>query len=432
MLGNPRAHAESNSINEVLPLEVQLDLHMSELGRLLLINDNVGIIDLIARIRSLDAEIPNALYFLEATALHKTGNALASQDRLLRYLQNTGREGRYYEKATELLLTVRAEAAIQETSRKENSEKKRRQQIEAEMKALSLRTREAQRLLAQVGFPQTDESGTLDQTTREALAVFQVRKKLQVNAKITRETIEKLRDSVPDSDDCDTLAYRASKPSKISINLADIAYQLAVPACNKALRLYPDAARFQIQYARSLLAAGRASNAKTAADSAAQLGYKGALHLLGQIYADGGLNDKNEPDEEMALKWFLEAANKDDPEAQMVVAAYYENGKGGLKRNSTRVVEWQTKAADLNYPPAQVTLARRYINGSSVSRDYEKAMNLLKSAIEEKYPDAYYYLAEMYERGRGTKKDKATALKLYRQAKQLGMEAATAKIQRLD
>jgi TPR repeat protein len=38
----------------------------------------------------------------------------------------------------------------------------------------------------------------------------------------------------------------------------------------------------------------------------------------------------------------------------------------------------------------------------------------------------------MYERGRGTKKDKATALKLYRQAKQLGMEAATAKIQRLD
>ncbi|SVB61267.1 uncharacterized protein METZ01_LOCUS214121, partial [marine metagenome] len=43
VLGNPRAYAESNSINEVLPLEVQLDLHMSELGRLLLINDNVGI-----------------------------------------------------------------------------------------------------------------------------------------------------------------------------------------------------------------------------------------------------------------------------------------------------------------------------------------------------------------------------------------------------
>ena len=432
MLGHPRAHAESNTISEVLPLEVQLDLHMSELGRLLQIDDNVGIIDLIARIRSLDTEIPNALYFLEATALHKTGNALASQDRLLRYLQNTGREGRYYDKATELLLTVRAEAAIQETTRKEYSEKKRRQQIEAEMKALSLRTREAQRLLAQVGFPQTDESGTLDQTTREALAVFQVRKNLQVNAQITRETIEKLRNSVPDSDDCDTLAYRASKPSKISIKLADIAHQLAVPACNKALRLYPDAARFQIQYARSLLAAGRVSNAKTATDGAAQLGYKGALHLLGQIYADGGLSDKNAPDEETALKWFLEAANKDDPEAQMVVATYYENGKGGLKRNPTMVVEWQTKAADLNYPPAQVTLARRYITGSSVSRDYEKAMNLLKSAIEEKYADAYYYLAEMYERGRGTNKDKATALKYYRQAKQLGMEAATAKIQRLD
>jgi TPR repeat protein len=405
---------------------------MSELGRLLQIDDSVGTIDLIARMRSLDTNMPDMLYFLEATALHKTGNALAAQDRLLRYLKNTGREGRYYDKATELLLTVREEAAKQETTRKENTERKRRQQVEAEVKALSLRTREAQRLLAQVGYPQTSESGTLDQTTREALAVFQVRKNLQVNALITRETIEKLRNSVPAEDDCDTLAYRARKPSEISINLADIAYQLAVPACNKALRLYPDAARFQIQYARSLLAAGRASNAKTAADKAAQLGYKGALHLLGQIYADGGLNDNDEPDEKTALKWFLEAADKDDPEAQMVVAEYYEDGKGGLKRNSALVVEWQTKAADLTYPPAQVTLARRYIAGSAVSRDYEKAMNLLQKAIEQQYPDAYYHLAEMYERGRGTKRDKTTALKFYRLAKQLGLEAASIKIQRLD
>ena len=239
-------HAQSSTISEVLPLEVQLDLHMSELGRLLQIDDSVGIIDLIARMRALDTEIPDALYFLEATALHKTQNSLAAQDRLLRYLKNTGREGRYYDQATELLLTVREDAAKQETARKEMAEKTRQQQIEAEKKAQSLRTREAQRLLAQVGFPQTHESGILDQITREALAVFQVRRHLQVNAEITRETIEHLRKAVPGSDDCDTLAYRARKPTEISIKLSDIAHQLAVPACNKALRLYPDAARFQI------------------------------------------------------------------------------------------------------------------------------------------------------------------------------------------
>jgi len=425
-------HAQSSTISEVLPLEVQLDLHMSELGRLLQIDDSVGIIDLIARMRALDTEIPDALYFLEATALHKTQNSLAAQDRLLRYLKNTGREGRYYDQATELLLTVREDAAKQETARKEMAEKTRQQQIEAEKKAQSLRTREAQRLLAQVGFPQTHESGILDQITREALAVFQVRRHLQVNAEITRETIEHLRKAVPGSDDCDTLAYRARKPTEISIKLSDIAHQLAVPACNKALRLYPDAARFQIQYARSLLAAGRASDAKSAVDKAAQLGYPGAMHLLGEIYADGGLSDEGEPDEETALHWFLEAANKNDPEAQMSVAVYYEIGKGGLKRSSSMVVEWQTKAAALNYPPAQVILAKRYTSGSSVRRDYERAITLLKGAIDSNYPDAYFHLAEMYERGRGTKKDKATALEFYRQAKLLGVEAASAKIDRLD
>ena len=425
-------HAQSSTISEVLPLEVQLDLHMSELGRLLQIDDSVGIIDLIARMRALDTEIPDALYFLEATALHKTQNSLAAQDRLLRYLKNTGREGRYYDQATELLLTVREDAAKQETARKEMAEKTRQQQIEAEKKAQSLRTREAQRLLAQVGFPQTHESGILDQITREALAVFQVRRHLQVNAEITRETIEHLRKAVPGSDDCDTLAYRARKPTEISIKLSDIAHQLAVPACNKALRLYPDAARFQIQYARSLLAAGRASDAKSAVDKAAQLGYPGAMHLLGEIYADGGLSDEGEPDEETALHWFLEAANKNDPEAQMSVAVYYEIGKGGLKRSSSMVVEWQTKAAALNYPPAQVILAKRYTSGSSVRRDYERAITLLKGAIDSNYPDAYFHLAEMYERGRGTKKYKATALEFYRQAKLLGVEAASAKIDRLD
>jgi len=425
-------HAESNTISEGLPLEVQLDLHMSELGRLLQIDDSVGIIDLIARMRALDTPIPDALYFLEATALHKTNDSLAAQDRLLRYLKNTGRDGRYYDQATELLLSVRENAARQETALQEMAERKRLRQVEAEKKAQSLRTREAQRLLAQVGFPLTRESGILDQVTREALAVFQVRKNLRVNAEINRETIEQLRTSVPGSDDCDTLAYRARRPTEISIKLSDIAHQLAVPACNKALRLYPDAARFQIQYARALLAAGRASDAKSAADNAARLGYLGAMHLLGQIYADGGLSDEGEADEEKALQWFLDAANRNDPEAQLSVAGYYELGKGGLKRNSSMVVEWQAKAAALNYPPAQVILAKRYMSGSSVRRDYDKAMTLLMGAIDRNYPDAYFHVAEMYEKGRGTQKDKATALAFYRQAKLLGVQAATAKIERLD
>lgn len=91
---SPAVHGESAAIAENLPLDVQVDLLMTELSRLLKVDDNQGIIELIPRIRSLDIEIPDALYFLEARALFRTGDALGARDRLVVYLANTGRDGR--------------------------------------------------------------------------------------------------------------------------------------------------------------------------------------------------------------------------------------------------------------------------------------------------------------------------------------------------
>ncbi|MBQ74667.1 MAG: hypothetical protein CMQ20_06530, partial [Gammaproteobacteria bacterium] len=64
---------------------------MTELSRLRKIDDNGGIIELIPRIRALDIEIPDSLYFLEARALFRIGRALTARDQLVVYLANTGR-----------------------------------------------------------------------------------------------------------------------------------------------------------------------------------------------------------------------------------------------------------------------------------------------------------------------------------------------------
>ena len=106
--------AETKTISDNLPLDVQVDLLMTELSRLLKIDDNEGIIELIPRVRALDIKIPDSLYFLEARALYRIGEALTARDRLVVYLASTGRNGRYYEQATELLLAVTVEADIQE------------------------------------------------------------------------------------------------------------------------------------------------------------------------------------------------------------------------------------------------------------------------------------------------------------------------------
>ena len=49
--------AESAAISENLPLDVQVDLLMTELAQYLKSDDNQGIIDLVPRIRALDIEV---------------------------------------------------------------------------------------------------------------------------------------------------------------------------------------------------------------------------------------------------------------------------------------------------------------------------------------------------------------------------------------
>jgi len=424
-------NAESTTISDNLPLDVQVDLLMTELSRLLKIDDNEGIIGLIPQIRALDIEIPDSLYFLEARALYRIGEALTARERLVLYLANTGRDGRYYQQATELLLAVKEEADIQERELAEEERLRRMELAKSVKKARTLRIREAQRNLQQLGFREAIENGEFNHPTREALAVYQIRHGLEVNGDITEETLGKLKNAVPKSHNCDGLARYSRKPHEWGIPVNQIPARVAVPACNEALRLYPEVVRFQIQYARSLLAAGRANDALTAIEKPARLGYPAAEYLIASMHEQGFLSANSKPDLVNALRWYRYAQAKDYPRALLKIAELTESGKAGITRSIAGATKLYHQAAVLGYPPAQVIMGDKYMSGRGVSRDYGLALQWYSSAAELNYPEAEFKLGEMYERGRGVKRNKTSAIAWYRRARDQGYPKATAKLRRL-
>lgn len=424
-------NAVPSESTEILPIDVQVDLLMTKLSNLLKVDDNQGIIDLIPQLRALEIEIPDSLNFLEARALFRTGQALTARDRLLAYLKITGRAGKYYQQASQLLLKVEQEATIQEQRRaKELAEQEERDRQSAR-KAQILRTRESQRYLHAVGFP-LDDTGELTKSTREAIAVYQVRQELEVNGLVTEELLSKLKAAVPESHNCDALAAYSTRPDNWGIPLSDIPANVAIPSCNDALRKYPDTIRFQVQYARALVAAGRSrtEDAMSAVEPAARLGYPAAETLIGMIHEAGYLSEKGKPDYPNAIRWYKFASDRGYPPAQQKMGFLYEKGLG-FRRADNVAVEWYHRAASQGYAPAQVDLGLMFSLGRGVKRNYATAMEWFTKAATAGYASAQFYLGDMFEKGRGVKRDKKSAVMWYKKAGDQGHQKAINRSKRL-
>ncbi|MCB1693892.1 MAG: SEL1-like repeat protein, partial [Pseudomonadales bacterium] len=394
--------SSTSTPSATLPLEVRIDLLREQLATYLRNDDNQGIVDLIPQFRSLDLEFPDNLYFLEGRALYRLGRALEAQDRLITYLRNTGRDGTYYDEATALLLAVKEQAAEQEKQRQEQERQRREELAKRAEKARMLRIREVQASLQQLGFRQAEETGVLNKPTREAIAVYQIRRDLTVSGDVTDETLEHLKSEVPKKHNCDTLAGYSRTPEEFGLPIGRIASQAAIPACNEALRLYPDVVRFQVEYARALLAAGRDQDARVAVDKAADKGYPEAQTLIAWMYENGRLTDNGRPDYDNAMRWYKLAAKDNYPEAQLSIGQLHYNGNG-VRRDYDEAAQWYARAANQGYPPAQTALGELYMTGRGVDRDYGQALQWISRAAEAGYPEAQFQMGELYERGRGVK-----------------------------
>jgi TPR repeat protein len=425
------SYSQSNAISENLSLDLQVELLMTELSNLLKVDDNRRVVELIPKIRALDIEIPDALYFLEARALYRTGNALDARDRLIVYLAKTGREGSYYDQATDLLLAVKEDAAIQERQKLEAERQRKQEAAILAEKARLLRIRESQEYLYQLGFSAVQGAGDMTKKIREAVAVYQVRRDLTVNGEITDETLESLKSQVPEEHICDSLASYPRTSKEWGKPIDEIAHRSAIPECNRALREYPDVVRFQIQYGRALLAAGRNDDAMNALENAARADYPEAEFTIGWMHEAGRLSDREKPDFTNALRWYRMAATKDHARAVMAIAYQVENGLGDVKKSAETALEWYIKAAEQDYPPAQVKVGELLQAGRGVDRDYDGAIEWFSRAADLDYPEAHFQMGMVYESGRGVSKDKYTARSWYRSAEELGHEEAQERLRKM-
>jgi TPR repeat protein len=413
-------HAASNdAISEALPVDVQLDLLMSELAALAAADDHAGVVALIPEIRALDVDLPEALYFVEARSLYQTGDALAARDRLLVYLSSAGRDGRYYDQATELLLEVKEAAEIEERERRVNAERRQRELAEAARKARVLHIREAQRKLHALGFWLGPETGELDMASREAIAIFQVRRSLTVSGDVDDELISQLRAEAPDKHECDTVTSNPSSWLEPETPLRQIDPDVALAACADALRRYPDVVRFQIQEAMAMMAADRNEDALLNLQNGADLNYPRALYWVGRMHEDGRLSEKGKPDYVAAAGWYRRAAARQYPEAERRLGMFYQGGDGVTRSDST-ALDWYLKAAEQGYAPAQLAVGKMLEAGKGAKRDYAKALDWYTAASESKNAEATYLVGRMFERGRGVKRDKAKAKEWYTKAAGLG------------
>jgi TPR repeat protein len=94
------------------------------------------------------------------------------------------------------------------------------------------------------------------------------------------------------------------------------------------------------------------------------------------------------------------SAERGDADAQLLLGAFYYNGKYGLPRNYDVAFHWYRRAAEQGLPIAECTVGSCYLTGLEgvVAKDVGEALKWYRKAAEHDNPQAIYYLGTTYER----------------------------------
>lgn len=120
-----------------------------------------------------------------------------------------------------------------------------------------------------------------------------------------------------------------------------------------------------------------------AGDTAAQV-------AVGESYSEGKGVTR---DYKQAAEWFQKAAEKNNVDAEMRLAALYRDGSKTFPRDMQKAAEWYRKAADQGDVTAQGTLGTLYSMGQGVPQSYVEAYYWLDLAASVKGPRQAQYAA---------------------------------------
>lgn len=238
---------------------------------------------------------------------------------------------------------------------------------------------------------------------------------------------------VPQGDtvtDCDTYAASDSDPQRkaTGVPYEKIDPALAIPACESAVRQYPNNPRLSYQLGRAYLKANNIGAALEQNLRAAEQNYAPAQNNLGVMYANGQGIAK---DDAQAVTWYRKAAEQGLPSAQTFLGIMYLNGQG-IGQDFAQAVAWFRKAAERGDAAGQFNLGAMYVTGRGAAVNENQAGIWFRKAADQGFAAAQFSLGVMYENGNGVARDVKTAVNWYRKAADQGDEDAKKKLAERD
>jgi len=161
----------------------------------------------------------------------------------------------------------------------------------------------------------------------------------------------------------------------------------------------------------------------------AEAGSATAQFELGFLYYSG--KNGAEQDYEKAREWLTKSAEQDYSEAQMLLAAIYNDGIG-TKKNPSEAVRWLQKAIEKKKPgknynlesnelaAAYCCLGQDFQTGEGVKQDSDKAFNFYSKAAELGDAKAQVLVGSFYSLGVSVKEDQKEAIKWFEKAAKQG------------
>jgi TPR repeat protein len=223
--------------------------------------------------------------------------------------------------------------------------------------------------------------------------------------------------------ECDIEAGHPSDPDRVTpgIDYALLRPAVAIPACRAALENEPDNPRFKTLLARALLKAGQYDEALELNLQAAEVGYIGAFHNIGNHYKQGSGVER---DIDLALDWFLKAAELGHPEDAYNAGVIYSGGTDTIAPDYELARLWLERSATQDYPSAFDKLGTLYQKGLGVPEDAVKANAMFEEGALLGDASAMVNLGTAYRKGTGVEIDYARAYDLFRRAAQLRRRSA--------
>lgn len=134
---------------------------------------------------------------------------------------------------------------------------------------------------------------------------------------------------------------------------------------------------------------------------------------LADFYLDGF---KKESHEQLAVSWYLMAANKGSTYSKYMISILYQLGVG-LPQDLSESVNWYKKASEAkDSSAAKIQVAKRYLAPISLIHDVKQAYVWMESAANDGNSEAQYLLGDMYLQGRGVEKSELEAITWYGKA----------------